>query len=263
MNSSTSSSRGGTGEPGWAMGYPRPLRPKERDLLESVLPNDRPGYRRYRERIASLLVIGDGRRGSGDLILGISGDVPDRSSPLAPVIAYGMVEATTDTFSITVREETGNQINVEIVSGRGGEVDDHFEEKRRWTYSTWLPGSPSPACGTPIREVHVDEALTLAFSPAERRIWVHDVATGIVHLIPITNFHNELMRRKGKRDPESARRPQMLWDQLHESSDAELRDAFVAYNGLKHRVEVRPPSQPTPQTGLGHWLRRWVPGGRR
>jgi hypothetical protein len=245
------------------MEYPRPLRPKERDLLESVLPDDRPGYRRYRERIHSLLVIGDGRRGSGDLILGRPDDVPDRSSPLSPVVAYGMVEATTDTISITVREEAEDQINVEIVSARGVEVADHFEEKRRWTYSTWLPGRPSPASGTPVREVPIDEALTLAFAPAERRIWMYDAGTGVVHLIPITNFHNELMRRKGIRDAESARRPQSLWDQLHECSDAELRDAFVAYNGLKHRVDVRLLPPPAPPRGPGQWLRRLVRGRGR
>ena len=31
------------------MACPRPLRPKERDLLELVLPVDRPGYRAIRE----------------------------------------------------------------------------------------------------------------------------------------------------------------------------------------------------------------------
>ena len=46
-----------------------------------------------------------------------------------PVIAYGMVETTRDAFTITVREEVAAQINVEIVSRRGEEIPDHFEEK--------------------------------------------------------------------------------------------------------------------------------------
>ena len=42
------------------MEYPRPLRPKERDLLGTVLPADRSGYARYRERIGAMLVLAQG-----------------------------------------------------------------------------------------------------------------------------------------------------------------------------------------------------------
>src|ERR1700690_798280 len=101
------------------MEYPRPLRPKELDLLETVLPVDRPGYRALRDRMESMTVLGEGRRGEGDLMLGIPPDAPDTVSPLPPVIAYGVVETTRDAFTISVREEAWAQINVEIVSGTG------------------------------------------------------------------------------------------------------------------------------------------------
>ena len=114
------------------MEYPRPLRPKELDLLETVLPVDRPAYRAVRTRLESMTVLGEGRRGEGDIMMGLPGDTPDTGSPLPPVIAYGAVETTRGSYSVTVREESGNQINVEIVSGGGTPLPDHYEEKRRW-----------------------------------------------------------------------------------------------------------------------------------
>ena len=220
------------------MEYPRPLRPKELDLLETVLPVDRPAYRAVRDRLQSMMVLGEGRRGEGDLILGVPGDVPDRQSPLGPVIAYGMVETTHDAYSVSVREEASAQINVEIVSGSGREIPDHYEEKRRWTYSWWSPGSASPSTGAPVREVAIDPGVTLAFAPAEKRIWMHERSSGVVRLIPITNYYNELMIRRGIRDPRIALHPSLLWENLHAYPDGDLVQAFVAYNAIRTRIPL-------------------------
>ncbi len=83
--------------------YPRPLRAVERDLLWSVLPTDRAGYRAYRERIEAMSVIGEGRRGKGDLVLGLAGEAPDVSGPLPQVIASGGVETSGVIVTLTVR----------------------------------------------------------------------------------------------------------------------------------------------------------------
>jgi len=237
------------------MEYPRPLRPKERDLLDTVLPADSPGYGRYHERLKAMRVIARGRRGEGDLILGFPGDCADVTSPLAPVIAYGMVETTQGAYSITVREESGEQVNVEIVSGTGEEIPDHYEEKRRWTYSSWRPGLVSPATGTAVREVAIGPSFTLAFSPAEKRIWMHDRATGFVHLIPITNFHNELMLWKGIRDPGTVLRSTLFWEGLPSYADEDLRRAFVAYNRLKRRVAITQDPPALPARGFSSLLK--------
>jgi len=238
-------------------GFPRPLRAKERDLLATVLPGDRPGYRRLRDEILRMAVLAQGRRGEGDLVLGAPGDIPDLNSPLPPVIAYGMVEGTRETFSVTVREAVADQVNIEIVSNTGGEIPDHYEEKRRWTYSTWSPGLPSPATGRPVRELAIDSFVTLAFADAERRLWVHDAETGIVHLIPITNYYNELMLHKGIRDPARALASSLLWRDLSAYSDADLRAAFIAYNRVKHRVEVVPGPVVPPRRGIGSLLKKF------
>lgn len=218
--------------------YPRPLRQKERDLLEFVLPPDRPGYRQLRDRIETMIVLAEGRRGSGNIVLGMPGARADVSSPLPAVIAYGVVETTRDVFTVTVRECVDDQVDVEIVSSRGESIPDHFEEKRRWTYSSWKPGMPSPATGAPVREVRVAATLTLAIVPQEHRIWMYDATTGINHLIPITNFHNELMLHKGIRDPKVALATSTFFEESHTYSDTDLRAAFIAYNRVRKKVEL-------------------------
>lgn len=238
--------------------YPRALRRKERDLLESVLPSDRPGYRRYRDLVSSMVVIGEGRQGAGNLVLGPEGQVPDLISPLAQVVAYGVVETTLDSFTMTVREYIGNQIDVEIVSSSLGEIPDHFEEKRRWTYSTWRPGSPSPSHNQPVREVVIGEAFVLAISRDEKRLWVYDGDSGMNLLIPITNFYNELMLHKHIRDPRVALVSQLLFTQLEEYSNDDLRVSFIAYNKLKRKVDITFHTQTQEEKLSSGFLTKWV-----
>lgn len=228
--------------------YPRPLRPEERELLESVLPEGRPGYSAYREFLKAAVVLGEGRRGKGNLVLGPEGQEPDVASPLGQVVAYGMLETTLDQYSITVRECTGGQLDVEIVSRRGEEIPEHFEEKYRWTYSSWSPGLPSPASGARVREVRITDTATLAIAPNEGRLWVHEGATGINHLIPITNFYNQLVLYKNIRDPKVALASDRFFQDEGSYTDQELRAAFIEYNKLKPKVSVSsvpPRSRPT------------------
>lgn len=238
--------------------YPRKLRPKERDLLEFVLPAESPGYAELRNLIRNMIVLAEGRRGKGNFVLGNPGDVADIVSPLAPVIAYGVAETTLDTFTVTVRECAGDQIDVEIVSSHGGEIPDHFEEKRRWTYSEWKPGRPSPASHAAVHEVKINDTLTFVVAGQEKRLWLHDGATLMNHLIPITNFYNELMLHKGIRDPKIALNSNLLFEQLGSYPDADLRAAFIAYNKLKRRVEIVAEQVEKRESGIAAFFRRFI-----
>ena len=193
-----------------------------------------------------MVVLGEGRRGAGNLVLGFPGDRPDITSPLPPVVAYGVVETTQDSFTITVREFVGNQIDVEIVSSHGQEIPNQFEEKLRWTYSTWKPGVPLPSTGQKMREVRISEKLELGIAPLEKRIILHDGSSGMNHLIPITNFYNELMMHKSVRDPKVALNSNLLFQNLRTLSDEDLRKAFISYNKLKPRVSITEPA-PAPK----------------
>ncbi len=231
--------------------YPRRLREQELRLLEGILPSERPGYRHYRAMIQSMLVLAEGKRGAGHYILGQPETPPDLSLALPPVIALGGVEAADATYVVSIREFTGTQLDVEIVSSAGEEVPDWIEVKRHWTYSTWLPGAPSPATGGAVREVIVDSFLTLVVAPQEKRIWLYDRASGMNHLIPVTNFHNELMMLKGNRNPRVALNAGLFFADQAAYTDNELRETFIRYNAVRHRVNVQ---DPPPSGPVGGWL---------
>jgi hypothetical protein len=167
-----------------------------------------------------------------------------------PVVAFGLIESTTDTYAVTVREPAEQQVDVEIVSGRGGEIPDHYEEKRRWTYSQWTPGSASPASGERLREIPLGGGHVLAISVSELRLWVFDGVSQIVHLLPVTNFYNEVMLLMGQRDPAIALQSSRLFTDNVLYDDALLRGAFRAYNRGWKRLDLSPEDDPAVQKGL-------------
>ena len=205
---------------------------------------DRVGYRTYRETIQSMKVLGQGRRGTGEIILGREGMNPDLDAPLPAVFAYGAIETNFGTISISLRELIDEQISVEIVNHRLEEVPLDFEESRRWTYSTWKPKHSCPQCGKHLREVAMhtvtgaDEHLTLAICVHDKRLWVFDSASEVNRLIPVTNFYNELMLHKNIRDARIALDSKRLFDELPHYSDADLTYAFLTYNKIKTKVHL-------------------------
>jgi hypothetical protein len=222
--------------------YPRSLTAREREWVRWILPEDRTAYRRYREMIDHMTVIGEGRRGPGELILGQPGATVDFGSPLGAVFAYGALETNVGQISVTLRELTDEQISLEIVSHRSAEIPADVTESRRWSYSTWSPGQPCPQCRQPVREVPMhsaaaqEERLTLAVCPSDRRLWVHDGEVN--RLIPVTNYYNELMLQKKIRDPKIALDARRLFAELDTYSDADLTRAFVTYNQIRSKVRV-------------------------
>ncbi len=224
--------------------YPKPLSDRVQEWIAWILPVDRAGYRQYREVIHSMVIIGEGRRGKGEMILGRAGASVDFSAPLAPVFAYGAIETNFGTISITLREMMDEQISVEIVSQRAEEVPEEFEESRRWTYSTWKPGDVCPQCGKVAREVSMQSVATLqehfvlVLCSQDRRLWVYDVSSQVNRLIPTTNYYNELMLHKNIREPKTALDPKRLFTALSSFSDSELTYAFFTYNKLKTKVHL-------------------------
>ncbi|MBM4168896.1 MAG: hypothetical protein FJ215_07035 [Ignavibacteria bacterium] len=222
--------------------YPRALSPQERDLLFWVLPPDRPGYRRYREAVESLEVMGEGRRGSGNNMLAPPGIRIDCESPLPHVIAYGIVEAEDATIAVSVREFLGAQLEFEIMNLSGAAVPKTFTEIRRWSLSDWYPGLVCPICSQKLRETGVasDETrkVVLAICAADKRIWLYDGETGINHLVPVTSFYNELMLHRRIRDPEIALHPERLFADLDRYTDRDLVHAFYNYNRLRMKVRL-------------------------
>jgi hypothetical protein len=235
--------------------YPRPLTAREREWLEWILPADRPGYAAFRESLAGLSAIGQGRRGEGEIVLGPRDAAPDLGPPLGAVFSYGAIETNFGTISVTVREPVEGQTSLEIVSHRAERVPDEFEEARRWTYALWSPGDACPQCGGALREVAMRASaaarFVLALCAADRRLWVHDGASLVNRLIPVTNFYNEIMLQKNIRDPKIALESRRLFSDLGSFTDADLSRAFQTYNALKSRVHIEGVVHPEAAPGAG------------
>ena len=222
--------------------FPRSLSPLERDLLLWLLPSGRPGYDEYRSHVASCSVVARGRRGEGNYILAPGMTGVDIESPLPQVFAYGIVETAAGRIGVTLRERLGDQLEFEIVNLDGNSVPAVLSEQRRWTFSTWLPNQPCPMCLGALREVRMQtekgRSLVLALCGKDGRIWVHDAVGGVNHLIPVTNFYNELMLHANVRDPGVALNSKRLFTDLRNYSDATLSGAFATYNKLKTKIPL-------------------------
>jgi len=222
--------------------YPRKLTLRESGYLNWLLPEDRRGYLEFRNKLEGFVVIGEGRRGKGNLVLGKLGDEPEEDAPLAPVFAFGTIEGIDQDVLVTIREKQGEQVEVEVVGSKSDEVPDSFIEKRRWSYSRWSPSELGPESGAPVREVKIsgkeDAGFFLALCPQEKRLWIHNESTQVNYLIPVTNYFNELMMVKGIRDPSLALESSNLFTHLRDFTDEELARAFLSYNRLRRKVEV-------------------------
>ena len=124
---------------GSARHYPRHLTAREREWLDWILPGDRPGYKRFRSSMEGMVVIAEGRRGKGEVVLGNPGDSPDFSEPFGAVFAYGGIETSSGMVSITVREPVGNQISLEIVSHRSEDIKASVTRRLRSTEGSCSP----------------------------------------------------------------------------------------------------------------------------
>jgi hypothetical protein len=226
--------------------FPRSLSARETAWLDVLLPSDRPGYARFRRSLDDLTVLGEGRWGSDDFILGRPGQEIDRTEGMLPVMAYGEIICTADdgaAFTITLAVHQPNDDDmIEFQVGVLGldTIPERWSESARWSYSQWKPGAPCPATGAPVREIVLDAAgeLLLVISPAKRVLWLYDSRTMVTTLVPVTNFYNELMLLKGVRDPKIALDHKRLFTDLAGFTDMELHDAFARYNVGFRKVDA-------------------------
>ncbi|MGE5679584.1 MAG: hypothetical protein ACM34K_01770 [Bacillota bacterium] len=218
--------------------FPRDLTLFERECLLYILPSNKPGYNIYRQKIESLSVIGYGRFGQSNLILGEKSAQPDLTAPSAPVFALGAIKFMEKEVYILLHEEFEEQIEFDI---SGIDIFDNavkLTETGRWSYSNWIPGKRSPE-GSPVREIHLTPGkLVLALANEQKKIWIYDGRTGVNRFIPVTNFYDVLMRVKKIRDPKIALNSGLLFENFGEFSDQDLGSAFLFYNKLWKKIEL-------------------------
>ncbi len=216
--------------------FPRDLTSQEISLLFSVLPEEKSGYNHYREKINQLMVTGYGRFKNNNYILGKKGTVPDLSVSSTPVFAAGTIKIPDDEIDILINEEIDDEIEFDITLVNTNEIPAEINEIERWSYSGWNPGDKAPHDNSPVRETVISQGeYILAFAPAHKKIWLHEYKSGVNHLIPLTNYYNELMRFKRTKDPKLALNPKLMFDKLDDFSDYELVNTFVLYNKYMRR----------------------------
>ena len=140
---------------------------------------------------------------------------------------------------IAVHGKTEEQIHVELMTTPGDNLPVRPVEVRRWTYSSWKPGMASPCSEAPVREITVSPVNALVVAGTDKRIWLYDSISGMNHLIPITTFYGELMTVEKIHDPEVVLKPARFFGDLPRYSDVSLRNAFLAYNEIHPKTEIR------------------------
>ncbi len=219
--------------------FPRDLTGLELHLLESVLPEKKPGYKIYRDRIERLKVSGYGRFGGGNMVLSGKGTKPDLMLSSSPIFAAGTVIFEETAADIVIHEENDGEIEFDLSFSKPVSGNPDLHELNRWSYSEWIPGMSAPGDGSPVREIVLEkDKFVLAAAPVHQKVWLYDAATGVNHLIPAGNFNNNLMIVKGISDPKQVLRPKQLFTRLDEFKDEELAAAFISYNKFLKRIEI-------------------------
>lgn len=241
--------------------FPRKLSAREIDWILWMLPENKPGYRKYREMIDDMMVIGYGKFEPDNLILGRQGDKPDEETFFMPVISLGQIEGESAKIQISVHKVNKNQIQVDIVNLLADFIPENFDEIRRWSYAYWMPGEVSPATSQPVREVKIfsktEQNLILVVSPSDKKIWLHEIDSGVNHIIPVTNFFNELLReRKEILDRVDGLNINFIFENIDKFSDADINNAFINYSKLFGKVDIGAYEKIEERKGFFSFLKR-------
>lgn len=232
--------------------FPRALRDVEKYWLLLILPEDRPGYKIYREKIENLFVIGYGKFPPYNLILGEKNDVPDLTIPPQPLIAKGIFFYENGSVSVTIFDEFEEQIEIDISSDgfnyQNFQSDLLINKEKKWfTYSNWSPGEKHPFDNSELREIEISrDELNLVISPKHKQIWLHDYNLKFNKFIPITNFYQELLKVAEIKDLKTMTNINFIFSNLKRFSDEQIRQAFINYNrywkkfDLKSKNSVKP-----------------------
>ena len=223
--------------------FPRKLKELEKELLFSILPPNKSGYSSYREKIENKYVLGAGRFGETNLILGNKEEELSIYDASSTIFAAGSIIYDEGKIEISINEEIDGRIEFDI-SPKDYEQVVRRKEVKRWNYSEWIPGQASPREKLYVREIVISPGrYTLSVSAGEKRIWLYEFDSGINYLIPLSNFYNQLMIQKNIRDPKIALKPNLLFGESNgkhsDYTDIELRNAFIGYNKYIRKLNIK------------------------
>lgn len=223
--------------------FPRKLSDVEEYWLYKILPEDKIGYKLYRNKIKNLYVIGYGKFPPADLILGRKDDQPDLTIPPQPVVATGTFKYTIGQVNVSIFEEFEDQIEIDIQS-KGFYYKDIPSEQlinrelEFFTYSNWLPGQKHPLDNSELRLIEIDMNALLVISQIHKRIWIHNRNLQTNKFIPVTNFYQEALKILRIHEAKIMTDINYFFLNLNKFSDAVIREAFVNYNRNWKKIEL-------------------------
>lgn len=221
--------------------YPRQLSDREKGWLFYLLPEDKPVYASYRDKINDMQIIGEGRFGSGNYVLGYEGDELDLSYSSLPMFASGQIVCKEGTIQISIHEFYDNKIEVSINNLSGDKIPENLTEIKRWSYSYWKPGEISPFENDKPREVNLlaeKGKAVLAISNTGGSVWLYDKENQINHIIPVTNFINELLRGNTKIDRTKGININYVFENINMFKNEEIVKAFIQYNKQYRKIDL-------------------------
>jgi hypothetical protein len=140
-----------------------------------------------------------------------------------------------------VHEFFDNKIEISVNNLTSESVPENVKEIKRWSYSYWKPGTPSPFENDDLREYDLsgkEGKLVLAVSPVNRTIWLYDSESGVNHIIPVTNFLNELLRGDRRIDKSKGIDVDYIFSNLKLFKTEDFRRALAEYNKHWRKVNI-------------------------
>lgn len=213
--------------------YPRKLTASERTILFSILPDGKTGYKNYRSLIDKFYLIGEGRFGNGNLILGELDKLSDPFISSSSVFALGNIFTADEDYYIVIHSIDEGAIEIQIDPYP---VNNEIVITKVVSYSDWVPGMKSPEKNSKVYQYLIKEKeYILAICPLSKKIWLHEYITGVNHIIPKSNFINELMQLQKVTKDKSLINPANFFENINKFSDNEIKLSFLLYNKyLKH-----------------------------
>lgn len=212
---------------------PRKLNDVELNLLLLLLPENKPGYSKYRKLIRDFYIIGEGRFGEGNYFLGNIDDEIDLEISSSPILTSGVVKTDKAIFEISINEIQDNKIEYSI--SPYPDENEIYKVESVTTLSDWLPGKKSPE-GNKVKLFSIDGMnYLLAIAPNDHKIWLYEKSSGINYPVPVSNFYNELLRLRRETRKEFYQNTNKLFENLDSFSESEIILAFLLYCKYKRK----------------------------
>lgn len=213
------------------------LSKNEIKLLYTILPENKPGYRKYWDLISTMKVLGEGRFGNGNFYIGTGATKPDLTIPSTPVFAVGIANTNSGDIDILIHEYEDDMMEIQLSQ----RISDNEEIIIREVvgFSEWNPGDKSTGSNEVVKQFDIiKDKYILAIDKSNKKIWLHNQESGVNHIIPVSNYFNELMRLKKIKDENLFRLPLLFFDNLDDFTDEDFKLAFYQYNKFMRRFKI-------------------------